>query len=202
MNLRNPRTAIYRRILVIVLLAGAVTVPGGYILWSRGRAVTRHGKQEIDTRVAEFSTVSGLVLEEPGEAVEEHEFSQVEYDGALAPAMLSNSAAKRKLASEEPAMPTRDRETDREKVREQPGTSPQPAAGPAAAGPVSRSQAHAREESARTALTEAIAYEYNNFSASKEDLAARYAEVVSRFPGTAAAMQAAGMVEAIQKRYR
>jgi hypothetical protein len=202
MNDPNSQRTICRSVIVIGLLAGTVIMLGGYVLLGRGEVVTRNEKQEIDTRVADLSAVNGLVLDEQEETVNESEFGLMKYEGALEPAMLNNSGTREELTGKRPAMPMEEREANREKGREQPVPLQKPVAGPGGAGPLSGSEAYARESAARTALTEAIFYEYKNFNANKDDLAAKYKEVVSKFPGTSAAKRAAGMMEAIQKRYR
>lgn len=157
-------------------------------------ARTRAEKNKLEAVAAELAELKRRSVKTPPVIVTDRKFSEMEYDETLKRAMFKNPRIEAEKMVEKPVIIL-------EEVVEEPPV-PVPAERAAGLGAGGKYERDAREHEATTALADAIAFEYNNPNATKEEIAAKYREVAGKFSDTVAAREATKILKEILKRDR
>jgi hypothetical protein len=165
-------------------------------------------KEDVATRYKEVvsnfpgtaaARKAAKILKAPPRIVTNREFAETEYEETLKRATFMNPRIEAERMAEKPVVLVEEEKTEEKEV-EKPVRSPQPAKQAVGLGAGGKYERDAREHAATAALADAIAFEYNNPNAKKEETAAKYKEVADNFPDTVAAREAAKILKEILKR--
>jgi hypothetical protein len=149
-------------------------------------------KKKLQAVAAELSKFKGRIPKEPPRIVTKRKFAETDFDETLKRASFKTPEIEAQLMTEKPVILLE------EDVEAPPAPVPvERATGLNAGGKYERD---AREMAASQALGKAIAYEYNHPNAKKEDIAAKYREVIGKYPDTTASKEAAKILKEIQNR--
>lgn len=153
---------------------------------------TREEMEKLASGTGYPPELNNRVTGEPLGIITKRKFTETDFDETLKRASFKTPEIEARLMTEKPVILLED------EAETPPAPAPvEKATGLNAGGKYERD---ALEMAASEALGKAIAYEYNNPNAKKEDIALRYREVISKYPDTTASKEAAKILKEILKR--